>query len=49
MIQRYQSVALRTIVAAYRYYEDDIVHGDLKILSVQNKKKPDSTMKMRED
>ncbi|VVC28068.1 Hypothetical protein CINCED_3A004196 [Cinara cedri] len=36
IIQRCQSIALRTIVAAYRYDKYDIIHRDLKMSSVQD-------------
>lgn len=36
IIQRCQSIALRTIVAAYRYDKNDVIHRDLKMSSVQD-------------
>jgi len=36
IIQRCQNIALRTIVAAYRYDRNDVIHRDLMITSVQD-------------
>ncbi|VVC37620.1 Hypothetical protein CINCED_3A003504 [Cinara cedri] len=35
-IQRCQSITLHTIIAAYRYNKNDIIHRDLKMSSVQD-------------
>lgn len=36
IIQRCQNIALRTIVAAYRYDRNDIIHRYLMMTSVQD-------------
>ncbi|VVC24257.1 Reverse transcriptase domain [Cinara cedri] len=36
IIQRCQNIALRTIVAAYRFDRNDVIHRDLKIPSIQD-------------
>lgn len=36
VIQRCQNIALRTIVATYRFDRNEIIHRDLKISSIQD-------------